>query len=462
MEWSKYQQEIFRYVKEEKGSAVIIAVAGSGKQTTILESCKIVPSDRKVSFVAFNKSIAEELKKRVPSHVSAGTLHSMGYKALASCYSRRPSFRMDSRKTSWLMDDNMSPAAVKLYGSGVRQLVALAKAHGILPKRIDGIGLTHDTEQNWSDIIDKYDIDFEGNAKPEEAITFAREILELSIDVARRKMLIDFDDMLYLPVIWQASFDKQDVVFCDESQDVNQVQRAMLRVALRMGGRLIAVGDPWQSIYGFRGADTEAIENIKQEFSAVELPLSVSYRCPKLVVEEARKYVTHIEPSETAIEGKVTMVQDFNETLFESTDAIVCRNTAPVITMAYKLIRKQKPCRVLGREIGEGLVALIKKMNAASVDELEEKLEKYREREGEKLMAKKQEQRAEAVNDKVDTIGIFIENLPEDNRTVAKLSESITNLFTDNDQGRLTLCTVHKAKGLEWKRVFILNRELMP
>jgi superfamily I DNA/RNA helicase len=59
-------------------------------------------------------------------------------------------------------------------------------------------------------------------------------------------------------------------------------------------GRLIAVGDPSQAIYGFRGADATAMTDMQREFNMTVLPLSVSYRCSQSVVKEAQKYETSL------------------------------------------------------------------------------------------------------------------------------------------------------------------------
>lgn len=455
---SKYQQAIYDFVESGSGSGVVIAVAGSGKTTTIEGAAKKVPPEKEVVFVAFNKAIVDELRAR---GVKAQSLNGMGFAALRSHLDSNR-FRLDTRKTSMIMDEHMNSQTLAIYGQGLRKLVGLAKAHGLLPKSCEGVGLTMDTEQNWADIIEKYGIEFERDGKPEEAIEFARKILVKSIQWAEDELLIDFDDQLYLPVIWQARFFQYDLLFVDEAQDVNLVQRAMLKMALKPGGRLIAVGDPKQAIYGFRGADTDSIDNIKKEFDAVELPLSVSYRCPRAVVAEAKNYVPYIEPSETAPEGSVTTLPEVYPELFENTDGIVCRNTAPLIDLAYKLLRGRKACRVLGREIGQGLVTVIKKMNADTVEELDERLVKYRDREVRKLMAKGKEEQADALTDRISTIQIFMDQLKETDRTISRLIQTINDLFTDNNKGLLTLCTVHKSKGLEFPRVFILNRELMP
>jgi superfamily I DNA/RNA helicase len=461
--WSQYQLDVFNFVENQSGSAVILAVAGGSKTTVIVEAARRVPTDKRVAFVAFNRNIAQELQARVPPHVAAMTLNGMGYRAyLNSCIGKKKP-KLESKKTRWIIDDNLNPKDSKDYGQGVAKLVGLAKAHGLVPSGSEGVGcaLMQDTEQNWADLIEKFGVDFDGkDADPARGMELARLVLAEGIKLG--KQVIDFDDQLYLPVIWQAKFNQYDVIFADECQDISAIQRAMLKISLVPGGRLIAVGDKAQSIYSFRGADTESINRITEEFNAAQLPLSVSYRCSRAVVAEAKKLVPIIEHCDTAPDGKVEMLATVKAETFLSTDAILCRLNAPLIELAYKLIRNGKACKVLGREIGQGLITVIKKMNAGSIAELGDRLDAYQSREVSKLLAKGREQSAAAVEDRVITIKIFIGQLKEDNRTVTALVDSINALFSDDPTGRLTLCSVHKSKGLEWERVFILDPQLMP
>jgi superfamily I DNA/RNA helicase len=310
--------------------------------------------------------------------------------------------------------------------------------------------------------MDKHSLEFDIKSPTDDLITYGidlcRAVLGRSIQVA--DSLIDFDDQLYMPVISGARFIQNDFLFVDEAQDVNQVQRAMLRRALKPGGRLIAVGDPGQAIYGFRGADVDAIDNIKKEFDAIELPLSISYRCPQSVVREAQQFVSHIQAASSAPEGKVSHLGKYGPEVFGSHDSIICRNTAPLIDLAYKLIRAHVPCKVKGRDIGQGLISLIRKLEPKSLSHLEDRLQSYAEREVAKFIAKGQEERADALMDRVTTIQVFMEMQPESGN-VGTLIQSIESMFSDSN-GCLMLCTIHKAKGLEWQKVFILDPDRMP
>jgi superfamily I DNA/RNA helicase len=249
-----------------------------------------------------------------------------------------------------------------------------------------------------------------------------------------------------------------DWVIIDEAQDVSHVQRTLLRKFLKTGGRLIAVGDSHQAIYGFRGADSNSLNNIGRVFKAEELPLSISYRCPRKIVEIAKQFVPHIECSDTAEDGEVLNPTSWDIESFSDDDLVVCRNTAPLIELAYKCIGEGRRVHVMGREIGKGLINVIKKAGGkriSTIEELRPKLDAWHQKQVKK--AEKNEAKIAAIQDKVDCINVLAAGLD----TIKELTDNITDMFSDSAQGT-TLATVHKAKGLEAPRVFILNPDLMP
>lgn len=450
---SVHQQRVFDFITDGKGSAIIEAVAGAGKTTTILQALRLIPATKSVIFLAFNRSIAEELKSKVPSHATAATFHSKGMGAWLKFAGKN--VKVDASKVRQILRNTLGEEELEMYGSFAAKLVGLAKGAGL------GF-LVPDTEEQWYELVDHYgmELDTEG-AEVARGVSIARRALARSVEVAN--VTIDYDDMLYMPLIKNLRFWQHDWVFVDEAQDTNAVQRALLKRMLKPTGRLVAVGDPHQAIYGFRGADSSAMKRMAQAFNCCTLPLTVSYRCPRAVVAAAQEYVTHIEAHPAAPEGTVQQLGEYGAELFSSKDAILCRNVAPLVDTAYSLMTKGVGCRVLGREIGQGLTNLIGKMKARDIETLETRLASYCEREMAKYLSKDQEQQAQAVEDKVGCITMFINRLPENDRTIGRLRGEIEKLFTDNGAGLLTLSTVHKSKGLEWDTVYLLEKdEYMP
>lgn len=165
-----------------------------------------------------------------------------------------------------------------------------------------------------------------------------------------------------------------------------------------------------------------------------------------------------IQPHTSAPDGSVTYLTGYTPSDFPPTSAVLCRNVAPLVAFAFGLIRKDIGCRVLGREIGAGLIQTVKKCKTDDLKELEQKLERMRAREIAKARATFSEAAEAAAEDKYDCINLFLNAAS----SVADLIRRIETLFDDKARGLLTLSTVHKAKGLEWEKVFILDKGLMP
>lgn len=443
--WSKFQDAIFDFVENGQGNAIIKAVAGSGKTTTIAEAVSRVKGTS--IFLAFNKSIADELKSR---GVNARTFHSVTYSPTLRAKGVNA---VDANKLDRIAKANLNGKDFGIYGSFIIRLVGLA--------RQTGIGcLVPNKRSAWEDLVEHHDLELESDeANSSTAIDLACKLLEWS----NADKSVDFDDLLYVPVKDGISLSKFDFVFVDEAQDTNAIQRALIRKLLRKGGRVVAVGDPAQAIYGFRGADSNSMDLIAEEFNTTELPLSISYRCPKKVVEYARAWVNHIEYADGAEEGEVNQIGTaWKNEQFQALDLVVCRTTAPVIKLAYRLIRDKIPAQVMGRNIGEGLKSFItKRLKAQSIDHLMTVMSSYRDREVERNIAAGKDAKAEAINDQCSAIEVIVEGLSEDSRTISHLLEIIDTLFADKKSAVL-LSTIHKAKGLEADRVWWLNRSQCP
>lgn len=446
--WSKYQKAIFAFAEDKAaGNLIVEAVAGSGKTTTLVEMVKRLTGSH--IFLAFNKSIATELSTR---GVNARTFHSLTFSPVKQFTKFR---NVDTGKLQGLVKANMSGDNAYIYGAFMCRLVGLARQAGI------GC-LIEDTEQAWFDIVEHHDLDIDsekGNVA--EGVAFARKLLQWSNEAALRG-IVDFDDLLYICVKEGLPLPKFPNVLIDELQDTNAIQCALVRKLLLPQTRVFGVGDPMQAIYGFRGADCESMSKFGAEFNCKTLPLSVSYRCSKAVIEYAKQFCPHIEAAEDAIEGAVIEMGDkWTVKELAVNDMVVCRTTKPLITLGYKMLKARMPVRIMGREIGEGLIALIEKMNAKGIDALITKLDAWRVRETEKAVAKNQDGKAASIEDKADAIVCLIDGLTENERTVPALIQVIRDLFADKNNVT-TLATIHKAKGLEATRVFWLNRSKCP
>ena len=457
---SDMQQAVFDFVETGTGNGILIAVAGAGKTTTMVEAAKRF--DGRSCIVAYNTKMAKELKEKTVGlkQTFCMTFHSAGLTALRRAYEGTFNLELDGKKVLKIMDAlEVNDPSLGEYTAVIAKVVSMAKQRGFY---IDGC-TPNPTLQDWEDMAYHYDL---LDALPESA-DVAR-MLKGADWVLRKSStmldVIDFDDMVYMPLLKRCKFWTYGLVVIDEAQDTNPTRREMAARMMWRESRLIAVGDPHQAIFGFTGADNDSLDQIKARFKCTEMMLTDSFRCPKAVVAQARKLVSHITSVPGAPEGTyktVDLATAYAEA--EPGDAILCRYNKPLVEMCFALIREGKAAKIEGRNIGEGLVKLATRWKIKTIDALENKLEVYLEKEVKKALAKEQEDRADRITDQVATIKVLIDRVREQNgHTVADLRALIEGMFGDNVsnlQDTITLCSQHKSKGLEWDTVYILHRD---
>jgi DNA helicase-2/ATP-dependent DNA helicase PcrA len=457
---SPQQAAFLDWCANGSGSCVLEAVAGAGKTTTLLEGIDRTPGS--VALLVYNKRNAVELQDKLKKRgvnwdkAKAGTVHSFGKQAYSRTF---PKARVERDKVRNIMDQLINPNSdVNYYRGMVGKLVSLAKQ-----RCLGLIGSIDDTTE-WMDIADHFDIFATGKSDkqpPVEAIiAAAKQVLRKNNSITD---VIDFDDMCYLPLLLKLPFWPYDVVMIDEAQDTNPARRALVHAMLKPNGRVIAVGDRHQAIYGFTGADNDSLDLIQSEFNAIRLPMTITYRCPKAVVAFAQQWVSHIECADTAPEGNVSMIsmEDFSARKDLNGDsAVLSRTTKPLLQLAFGLIRRRIACKIEGRDdVGAKIIKLMQRWKVRSLDALSDKLDTYLERETKKLLDKKQEAKLDLVTDLVDTVRVIIDQCQKEKKnTLEDAVAYVDNLFGEDVTGMLVLSTIHKSKGREWEHVFWLDR----
>jgi len=206
-------------------------------------------------------------------------------------------------------------------------------------------------------------------------------------------------------------------------------------------------------IYGFRGADENAVPNLIGRLKAHVMPLSVTYRCARAIVAEAQRIVPDIEPAPNAEQGEVhNCGEETMKNLAAPGDFILSRSNAPLVGLCLGFLREGRRASVQGRDIGASLISLVKKSQAKTVEDLTGYVQVWGARECDRL--RKKEMDTQSVEDRVETF----QALCEDAQSVAEVLARIEALFSDqDDSARIVLSTTHKAKGLERDRVFVLR-----
>lgn len=447
MKPSKYQSAIYKVFQKTKRDINISAVAGSGKTTVLLNLLKFVPDNSSALFMAFNKSIVNELKNRNErSGVKIMTIHSYGWRSILMRYGGK--VKMNPNKSIAKAEqvlESHPEISVKKYGYYffvVSKLLDLMRCN-----------LTENSVEAILELSNHYDIDI---SEYDAGI-----VKEAYMKSYKDRSQFDFMDMIFVPIIEPTiRFQKFDYVFCDESQDFSIAQHEFIKNTLSRSGRLITVGDPRQAIYGFAGADADSYNRLANiNGKAIKMPLSVSYRCAKNIVLKAQEIVPQISYAPNAEDG---VVRDGSLSEVEQGDWILCRNLKPLVQTYLWLLKNKVKSKIRGKDIGEGIIHLINKTRANTLSQLDKLLDTERDnllRKLEKRGVKKPSlhPRVEALEQKVEVISCLAEEVG----TVRQLVDMIEDIFSDDVKG-IILSTIHKSKGLENERIFFLCPELIP
>jgi superfamily I DNA/RNA helicase/RecB family exonuclease len=291
-----------RVVDHPGGPLLVLAGPGTGKTTTLVEAVVdriqrrgLAPDE--VLVLTFSRKAAEELRDRITSRLAStvttplsSTFHSFCY-ALVRRFQPADAFtaplqllsapEQDVRTRDLLEGSRMSArvpwprsldAALRTRGLAeeVRTVLARARELALDPVDLQRLG--------------------ESAGKPEWAAVGA--FFEEYLDVLDAQHLLDYAELVHRAVLLAEEPEVQAVlrqefraVFVDEYQDTDPAQVRLLQAIAGDGRDLVVVGDPDQSIYGFRGADVRGILRFPQQF-----PTSVGQPAPVAPLATTRRF----------------------------------------------------------------------------------------------------------------------------------------------------------------------------
>lgn len=434
------EQQSILEAAHRPGNLIINALAGAAKTTTLEMIAKELRSAPILS-LAFNKRIQEEMEKRLPDHVASQTLNGLGHRAWARSVGKRQ-LRLDSGKSRRLLKAELEKigriARADEYErfSETLALIRTAKIAGYVPDGAFSVrGLTDSIP--WEEEIDRPQL----------------RLVDLVLRAGIAESFdgtIDFDDQIYMPTLFNGAFPRYSLVLIDEAQDLSSINHAMLRRLVSQ--RVIAVGDPWQSIYGFRGSVSGGMALLSSTFGCDEHGLSVSFRCPRRVVEHARRRVPHFQWRPGAPDGSVEWMEEWSSENIPDGAAIICRNNAPLFSLGFRLLRHGRRSKFSGVDIGPQLVKILRGLGDGGLAQ-EKVLAAIDRWEAAQLTKTKS---ADAVRDRGECLRIFATQGINLGAAVAYAEALLAQ------EGPIQLLSGHKAKGLEWDTVFHLDPWRIP
>lgn len=441
MAWSAHQDRIYNFAVNGVGHLVVLARAGSGKTTTIKEVCRRMPRAR-ILVCAFDTRIRDELVERLRQlrHVQVKGLNQLGFGTLMRY--RGQTLSVDRYRLRDFMR-RLVPEGHKSERGDVFRLLSMCMANlAIAPEHIQ-------------EMMYAYDLRPADPALDERYVSWVQSALAF---IEAPSPTVSFDEQVYLPAKLNLTTGSYDVVIVDEMQDLTPAQyRLVVNAVKPRTGRVFAFGDDRQNIYGFRGADVSSSEKFCHDLSATVLPLPVTYRNPRLIVELAKHIVQDFEAAPDAPDGLLDSVteREFLASVREG-DAVISRSNAALSKYCMLLLGAGRRARIIGRDLGTKLTGLLARSRSEKVPEVLEELGRFVESETERLVAARKDDMAEELVDNLEALRAISEGVT----SLSALTVKVEALFSDErdaTDGVIAFMTVHKAKGREFDRVWMFE-----
>lgn len=454
MDFNAQQQAVITEMVDGDGNLLVQSYAGTGKTTVTTTGARGMPGQ--VLLCAFGVQTRDDLKAKMEgTDTLVRTTHQLGFRVAAQRLGSKV-MGDDPEAKGWkIAEEVCADPQNRKHTRWVYKAASFAKNAGLRGANIRPMLLP---------IIEDSGAPFDTDFQPKDMEELVWRCLKRAKE---QKEYLDYDDMVWLPYVYNlVPKNKYAAVLVDELQDLNTPQAWLVEqlcAPKKYGGRLIGVGDEYQWLYGFRGAGG-AMQRFR-ELGAKELSMPVSFRCARAIVQYARQYVPMFEAAPGAPEGEVVHVpvpagrkgQPADRAFAAAKmvdprvgDAILSRTNAPLLPTAVRLLHKGMPVAIAGRDLGDALKGLIERSRAQSPIDLRNWITRYKN----KLEVVFKSETARATKrDQADAL----DAVAEISRDMFTLQQDIDRLFQKPKGQHVLLSTVHRAKGLEWDRVWLVE-----
>ncbi|WP_420123876.1 AAA family ATPase [Nakamurella sp.] len=427
-------------------SLVLVAVAGAGKTSTLRMAAEAAP-DRRCVYVAYNKALAEEAKTSMPGNVKASTAHSLAYRDVGHRFKHRlDAPRMTTRQAMEIMYAGGSIPATRVLNTPVDLGGVVLRPNALTRTALDTVNR----------FCESADPEITGRHVPRvEGVTgHARKALvEVILPIANlawADLRHPSGKLRHVPdhylKVWAlgAPYIPADCILFDEAQDANPVLAQVLTG--QRGAQLVAVGDPCQQLYAWRGS----IDALATWPADVRLTLSQSFRFGQRIADRANRWLALLN-AETRVVGAPWI--DSTVGPIDQPDAVLCRTNAGAMRETMDFLAAGHRVHLTGgggeiRRLAEAADRLFHgeptdHPELAAFSSWDEVLQYVAEDDG---------------GDLAPAVKLIEEYGPD------KITATVDQLTRRADDAEVVISTGHKSKGLQWPRVRIADdfREPIP
>lgn len=313
----------------KKGQSMrISAFAGSGKTSTLRMISKAI-SDKKITYLAFNKAIATEAQNKFPRNVSACTFHSLAYKGVDKNITKNVfSHRWMPKEMALYFDLRKLRVPLQLKPQMSADLNPVDQAF-IIQNAVNNFCRSNSEEISLLNVLDAIPEWVEQNSAMELSRLLRPRAIDLWNLCTSPEFHYKISHDVYLK-LWSMSKPviPGDFIFLDEAQDADGI---MLQILANQPSPTAYVGDRHQSIYGFRGAI-----NAMQKINATEYRLTKSFRFGQTIADQANMILKNLLGESVPIIGN-ELIDSKVQTL-EQPDAFLVRTNIEAFKIILRLL----------------------------------------------------------------------------------------------------------------------------
>lgn len=525
MKYSPQQQQVIDFVINKTGNLVVEAAPGSGKTTTAFAAlAKYVEKhpSHLAGYMAFNNSIQNEAKESYPLLAeNVHGIHKYFYALLrkATGISKYNVYVNNGKTKYW----QLAYAALSRSGGYDKKAASAAYdyANAVSLIRACRLDLSNPESYQWflalypkinSGVIDfcrilmifgdifalpnparSYRLNEIKNTPVEVALkhgvnpdelesSYKRIISDKVIESSKKKYfswitgnpVIDFVDMIALPLDMGVVQPEFNLLICDESQDFSRLYGEAVRAASR---RLVIIGDSKQSLYLFAGAASNSMEDLRDQNEATELPLSVSFRCPTSHIEYAQVLNPNVDVFPENPAGEIVSLESLDHLvsiLSETTSPsslVMGRTNIQLIRVAMRLFANSIPFNYLGTDFVKDIMRVVDPIyldddskplkSVLFLDSLETW---YKASLHDLIEKKAPRQLIEILTDTYTSLAeIYMYAVSIGKTEYHDFKQLVYSILSPkHSNATIVLSTIHKAKGREAAETVVLDEQTLP
>ena len=412
--FTSYQKEV---IDSTEDKIVVNATAGSGKSAMLTQL--VFNEKGPVLYLAYNKSIVEDIRHKLPSNCEVSTFHAFGLKLIRNNTGK---YKVDFNKYS-----------------------KIDRTHGVADLAQKHISMGGAMSQSkWEETCDRFHID-------KDLIFEARQCFTVGQDT---KEIVSAEDMISLPVRENYRSEPYSMVLVDECGDLS-IDKMMLLSSIP-SERIVLVGDRNQQINQYAGSDPDVFNKLNYMYEPAEFSINETFRCSDQVIIQAKKFVPEIFGKKKGGLATRMEIEEIDFSTLPKESLVICRSNAPLFIVARELIKNRIDFKIKPNAINK-LKAIIKKLSKRTTNlrtikdmcntAMEEEVFRYRQNKWNHEIPKQKYKAVMAIlnsGSNLSEVGTFVSEL----------------LARSKSKCKLELSTIHSSKGLERKNVFFLHQKI--